>query len=83
MELAHSRKAPSILIKFSIGLSVCHSVCHSVCLSVCSTLETLFLKLFAIFFNLIEQTLGGVLDQTEFEYLNYFRGKVTLPQKEM
>ena len=41
----------SVLIKFSVGLPVCLSVCLAVCLSVSSTLETLFLKIFSIFFS--------------------------------
>ena len=55
----------SILIKFSVGLSVWVSVF----VSVCSTLETLFLKLFAKFLFHIEQTLGSILGRIEFENL--------------
>ena len=62
----------SLLIKFSVGLSVC------------SFLETSFHKLFPKFlFDLIEQALRIVLVKTDLKYLWYFfrKSKITAKKK--
>ena len=72
----------SILIKFSVSLSVWLSVCHGICLCVCQFHSGNFIFwVFSIFFHLVEQVLRIMVVKTEFKYLQWFLRKSKITTK--